>query len=363
MKHLHSYLKLTTVALGVLVFSACKDDPKPTPEPTSASRILMGAEGLEIGGTGTMNFYDPMQKVMERNIFQKTNTYTMGNILQSFLVDGDLTYLVLNGSAEIIVVKSDDFTFVRKIKGFGAPRQIMKVADNKFYVTDWQIEGIHVLNPSNGNIKKTLWTGLGPESMVLKDNIAIVANGGDGLIDSNLTFINTDVDTVIDFIRAGNNPNSMQLTEDNQLWVLCSGIADQNPSASIPGELVSFNLDMDSIEYEIDSVNKVNALTFSDNLMRPKQLKMGPDGQYLYFLDNVQDANLMRYDTAMSFAPTSPYIAGSFYGLGVDLSRHEIYLSDDKDRIENGEVLRYDKDGGQIDVQTVGIIPSSFGFK
>ncbi|MDZ7849162.1 MAG: L-dopachrome tautomerase-related protein [Owenweeksia sp.] len=58
----------------------------------------------------------------------------------------------------------------------------------------------------------------------------------------------------------------MQIDKDNKLWVLCSGIEDQqNPFNSTPGALLSFDLGKDSLQYYLaDSLFIQDTLIFSD---------------------------------------------------------------------------------------------------
>ena len=200
--------------------------------------------------------------------------------------------------------------------------------------------------------------------MAMYENMAFIANGGDGNPDTNLTVINTDVDTILAQIKVGYNPNSVQIDKNNKLWVLCSGIRDQNPFNSISGNLVSFDLDMDSLVYKMDSLLIVDSLVISDNQMRPVKLQKSKEGDMLYWLDNKTEANLMSFNVFSTASPTtSPFIPGSFYGVGVDPVEGDIYLSNTLGGTGNGEVSRYDASGAQQDLFKVGINPGCFGFK
>ena len=63
--------------------------------------------------------------------------------------------------------------------------------------------------------------------------------------------------------------------------------------------------------------------------------------------------------------PALPFIPEAkrlFYGLGIDPSTSEIYVSDAVDYLQRGWVFRYSPKGTLIDSLKVDITPSAFGF-
>lgn len=346
------------------ILVGCKEEPKPAPLAPTTTAVLVGSEGLIAAGTATLASYDPKGKVLENYVFQKANNYNLGNTINSILVDDDKIFLVLSGTGEIIVVDKDTHEVIRRIAGLGAPRHIMKVAESKYYISDWQLEGIHVYSYLNQSMYP-LVTGKGPENMVQYGDLAFVANGGDGNNDSIVTVIDTRADTIMAEIKVGYNPNSLQVDVNDKLWVLCSGILDQNSSASISGNLISFDLSKDSLIYNIkDSLIMADSLVITDNQMRPVRLQINPTGDMLYWLDNKTGANLMRHNVFFLSDPsTSPFVVGSFYGLDVDPIEGDIYATDALDNIQNGDLHRYNESGAQLDMFKVGITPVCFGFK
>ncbi|WP_417602496.1 YncE family protein [Owenweeksia hongkongensis] len=362
---------LKICVLGALLsIGACKGDPKPDPAPPSTTAVMIGNTGLTPQGSGTLTSYNPELQVPNNNAFQKANTYTMGPGLNSMLVDGDKTFLVMSGNAEIVVVNTSNYKVIKRFTGFGTPRHIVKASSNKYYVTDWQDEGVHVLYYNQTSPSKFIYTGLGPERMIIKDDLLFVANsGGPGTIaDSTVSIINTKVDTITTELQVAFKPNSMQLDSRDQLWVLCAGFQDViDPFASLPGELMSFDLSRDSLEYYPDSIVHVDTLSLvlSDNQLRPHDLVINKEGKKLYFIDNENgdDGNIMVHDVKMPMLTQAPYIQGFFYSLGYDMVQEELYGGSPGNYLLNGEVHRYRENGNQIDFFTAGIIPSCFGFK
>lgn len=358
----HHYFFLTAILLTAL--AGCKDDPPPPPEPPRTGQVIIGNQGASVGGTSTITVYNPADKSAEQNLFQKANTDRVGNGLYSMYVDGDRTFLVVSGEGEIIVMDTDSYKVKKRITGFGTPRHMLKITENKFYVTDAQENGLWVVNVNNGNLIRSITTGYSPTKMLLWKEMVFVANSGGAAGDSNMTVIHAIEDTLMRQVRVGHNPNSMVVDPENRLWVLCSGIEDQNPFASTPGVLISFDLTRDSLEYYIrDSLVVMDSLVYADNQLKPHNLILGPSGTELFFLDLAKDANLMRYNIGNANLPGNPFITGNFGHAAYDEIENEWYLSIPGDGTAPGQVARFDQGGGQTDLIESGIRPRTFGFK
>src|SRR5690606_20430838 len=101
------------------------------------------------------------------------------------------------------------------------------------------------------------------------------SGGPNTIADTTISVINTKVDTITTTLTVGFKPNSLQLDSRDQLWVFCAGFQDAiDPFNSLPGQLISFDLTRDSLDYYPDSIVKVDTLNLvlSDNQLRPHGL-------------------------------------------------------------------------------------------
>lgn len=367
-------MKKNIALFGLILFSfavvSCKEDPKPSPPDPSTSGVIIANTGLTPTGSGSLTEYNPSLKTVNNNAFQKANKYTMGAGLTSILVDGDKTFLVLGSKSEVIVVNTNTYKFIKKFTGFGTPRYIVKATDNKYYVSDWAENGVHVLNYNQKESSKIIFTGDGPEKMLIKDELLFVVNsGGPGQgLDSTITVINIKADTIATTLNVGMKPNSLQLDSRDQLWVLCQGYVNvSNPLNNVPGKLVSFDLSMDSITYYPDTIKRVDSLSLelADNQLRPHSLVINAKGDMLYFIDgeNEKDGNVMRHSTTETKLVQTPFLLGFFYSMAFDMIENELYMGSPGNYTLSGEVHRYAEKGNQLDFFTAGIIPCGFGFK
>ena len=236
--------------LSVLCFSiliGCKDDPPPPAEPPSTKAVFIANEGLFPSGVGTLSLYDPSTKMVEHNIFQKANVYNAGAVVNSVFLDGNRLFLVVNADAVVYVINTETHVVEAKFENLGSPRYVAKVSEDRYFISDWGIQGVHVLNMKTKSINKTLPTGFGPERMLLyKDRMFIVNQGGfeNGARKNDSTIVAYDInaDTIMATIRVGRNPNSLVMDAENRLWVLSGGEEDTDiPSNSIAADLRIIN--------------------------------------------------------------------------------------------------------------------------
>lgn len=350
--------------LSFVALQGCKEDPPPPPEPPRTKKVVVINEGLPASGTGSVSLYDPLDKSIDNNVFFKANTYPPGNGLYSIYTDGDRSFLVVAGTGEILMVNTASMEVQKRFVGLGAPHRMLKISENKFYVTDWQENGVWILNVKSGSLIKSVLTGLAPESLVSFGNLVFVTNSGGAFADSTVSVIHAVEDTLMAQLPVGHNPNSLLIDDEDQLWVLCSGIEDiQTPFNSTPGVLVKYDLSKDSLEFYLaDSLALDTFWVFQDNQLKPQDIVKGESNNIFYFLDYYKEANLMKFNRDVGMLPTGPFIAGSFNALGFDPIELEIYLSDPGDETSPGTLYRFGVGGGQIDARETGIKPVDIGF-
>ncbi len=349
---------LASVFAFLILFAACKKDPKPSAPVESADVIVLN-KGVSPGGIGTLSVYKPLTKEVEQNVFQKVNAYNTRAVAQSILVDGDITFLVISGEGVVYILNTADYKVIAKIEGMTSPRYVIKGSPNKYYISDWGIGGVHVLNLKNRELVREIETGSGPENMLIyEDRLFVVNSGGvrDGLleVDSTVTVIQTETDTIMDTIIVGQNPTSLQLDKNNKLWVLSPGITTIPPENSTFGDLRSI---------EPDSLWVIDTLIFADNLLKPRYLKIDKQGELLYFLSDEEAADIYVHSVEDTVLPVLPFIEGNFNCLEYDEVEERLYTGDPRSGSEPGQVQVFSLDGEEMDQFEVGYVPINFGFK
>jgi hypothetical protein len=174
--------------------------------------------------------------------------------------------------------------------------------------------------------------------------------------DNKILIIDAENDRVVDSIEVLKQPNSMVLDRYNDLWILTDGGFPESPYGyETPGLL----------KVEAGSDESVVVFRFLKG-EQPSSLCMNGGRDTLYFLNN----HVYRVPVVDAVEPElfveSTYDAGSlggFYGLAVDNSSGDVYVSDAIDFVQRGVVYRFSAAGNPLDTIPAGIVPGSFCFK
>jgi YVTN family beta-propeller protein len=344
--------------IGVFLFalfllpSCHKDNPTPTGE--FSSGIFVINEGNFGNGDGTISFYNPSAKTVEQDIYGAKNAgKALGDVVQSMLVSGDKTFVVVNNSNKMEIVNSNTFVSEGTITGLSLPR-FAAVAGTNGYITEWvnytDPGRVTVFSLSTNQIQKTIATDYGSENiMVYNSSHLFVSNS----FSNTLSTIDTGTGRVTDTIFVSSSPGAFVLDKQKELWVICGGGYDINYNPLNDGALVRLNPDT-------HLVDKTIAL----GMNVPIKMTINEEGDKIFFFD---DTHVYAVNITDTTAPASPLITESaavnFYGIGVDPATDIIYVGDSKAFATDGVVYRYTSSGVPIDNFPAGRGPNGFIFK
>lgn len=352
-----------------MAVSCKKDPPAAEPEP-GVKRVVIGNIGVYPDGASSISEYNPNTNTIEHNLYRKANVNIPGSLVTDILIDGNNMFLVMNGSENIIVVDKNTYELKYNIKNLGNPRRIVKVATDKFYVTDYTSNAVLVLDMATRKVVKTLDVGDSPDRMFVHDDLTFVCNTGSVNRDSTLTIIRNTADTIVKKLNVGDTPNSIVKDRDDNMFVLCSGYSTpSDPTATTYSQIRKFNLD--SLTMAIDSnevLAAIDTVVFEDILIRGCDLQISADGEYLYYLgNNNPNGNghgLFRAPTETLKIPASPFVTGTFYTLSYDDINDDLYTADALAGEFPATVTRYKASDGSVkSAFTAGIYPRPIAFK
>lgn len=343
--------KLTVLYITFLaMLLACNEPEDAFPQRQEPSVPFMGSrEGVFVlnegnfgWGYGTVDYIDLEEQTVASRIFEEANGELLGNVLQSGTYFMGTLYLVVNNSQKVVAVDPENFRQLGIIEGLPSPRYFLGISEEKAYVSDLYANAIHVINPSTlektGEISAPGWT----EHMLLAGNIAIVAS----LETNELLFIDTDTDTIDKTLALTGPPNSLQLDQNNRLWVLTG--ASNNQQAQL-------------YRFDLDKLSQPKIWTFSPSASWPGHLRLNSTKDTLYYLhDGVYQMGIEAENL-----PSRPLIketdATLYYGLEVS-PEGDLWLADALDYVQQGWARQYSTEGVAIDSFRVGVIPNSFLF-
>ena len=335
----------------VLGFASCKKQEIGPQCPTCVDEnitvkyddVLIGCEGNFGWGNASISLFNPTNNSITNTVFQNINGYALGDVLQSMTEYNGHLFVVVNNSGKIEVLDTATYQKTATISGLTSPRYFCGINNSKAYVSDLFSNQIAILDLGSNAVIGSINTGGWTEEMLLVNDKVYVCRP-----DTNFILqINATTNTIEDTIILAKGPSSLVLDSDNKLWALSSG--------GINDELGELN------QIDPSTNNIIQKMVFSDISNSPNNLKISPDGETIYYLNN----GVNQLSIYASSLPTTSIISQNgalFYGLGISPT-NDVYVSDAVDYVQAGIVYRYDSTASLVHQFSVGIIPQGFWFK
>jgi hypothetical protein len=356
---------LSILILAVLVISCHKEpireqvvendpgNPPVIPPSSATDGIFVVNEGNFNRGNATITLIMPADTLIEQDIFKAANNRSLGDVAQTMKIYKERGYIVVNNSNTIEVVSLADFKSIKTISGFNSPRNIQFIDSTKAYVTNL-LKNISVVDLKSLTITKSINIPSWTEGIIKYKNYVYVSSVGN-YEDPNskrkpqLLIIDTKEDRIIDSIQSGKEPLGIVIDKKEKIWVLCTGGFDSYEAPT----LIRINPDLRAVEKVFHFPNVKDA---------PSRLCINSLGDTLYFLkDGIYQMPVSSAD--IPSAPAIPSNGHMFYGLGIDPSSGNIFVTDALDYLQNGWVYRYNQvTGALLNSYQAGRIPGSFCF-
>lgn len=314
--------------------------------------ILISHEGNFGQGNASVSFVSYDLQTVENNIYSTVNSNPLGDTAQSIGFNGDLAYIILNVSNSIEVVDRYTFESVATINtGLNNPR-FVAFANGKGYVTNWgdgsvaTDDYLAVIDLSSNTLTaQTISVAEGPEEIVAGNNTLYVAHQGGFSQNNVISVIDATSDVVSSTITVGDVPNSMQLDNSGNLWVLAGGKPSWTGDET-GGKLSKINT----------TDNSMTSIDFATT-EHPNHLALDNGSLYYYTAGSV-----FKMATSETTLPTTAEITGlNFYGMSVNNS--VLYGIDAGDFTSNGTLSSYNLSSNTLNANTtVSIIPGGIYF-
>lgn len=344
--------------LPVLLVSCVKDKPAApdNPPPSGAGRRLYIANEGSLGnGNASLSLYNITEENVYNNVFHQKNQQPLGDIFQSMLADGDRLFLAVNNSDKITVINKYDFSLQGTIS-VSKPRYILKVSEDKMYVSSLYYPTIHIVNPKTLQVTGSITTDYpNTEGMTLLNGKVYACNW-----DTACNYI-YEIDPATDAITrrlsiAGAAAQQVLTDKEGKLWVLAGNVYKQK-TASLT-------------RIDPASGNTLKSFVFPSgaDVMKPC---WNPGRDTLYFLgvnyNGGTDYNgVYRMPIGAVSLPENLFLPAQalqyFWALGIDPETNLIYLGDPKGFIQQGNVSVYQTDGTKVQSFTTGLGPGFFCF-
>lgn len=344
-----------TVIFASAFFVSCSsddDDNAQAPRGNYDGGIFVINEGNNGTPNGTISYLSDDLKV-ENDVFKLVNEKASGDTPQSIGFNGDLAYVVTNGSNKIELVNRFTFKSIATITtGLSNPRFIA-FANGKGYVTNWgdpvntSDDYVAVLDLSSNTVTSKIPVVEGPEKIIENDGKLYVAHKGGWGQGNSLTIINAATNTVTTNFAVGDVPSAL-VKDNGTLYILCDG-KPYYADVETAGKIVKLSLSSNTITSTINFPEKTH----------PGFLDIESSKLYYTIGNDVYTTAI----SATSLPATSTFKASKInipYGFAV--KNNQIYFSDAVNYSDAGNVYIYSLTGTLSNTLSVGINPNGFYF-
>lgn len=322
---------------------------------TTGDGLFITCEGNFQYGNASLSYYDPTNRVVENDVFNRANAMKLGDVAQSMVIRDDVGWVVVNNSHVLFAIDVNTFKERGRITNLTSPRYIHFLSDEKAYVSQLWDNRIFIVNPKRYEIighidcpNMTMESG-STEQMVQYGKYVYVNCWS---YQNRILKIDTETDSVVDELVVGIQPAALVLDKNNKLWTITDGGYEGSPYGYEPPSLYR-------IDAETFAIEKVYHFALGDNT---GELQLNREGDMLYWLNDdvwamsVDDENL----------PIRPFLQNRgtiYYGLTISPDNGDVYVADAIDYQQPGMIYRYSSDGVLLDEFYVGIIPGAFCWK
>ena len=346
----------------ILAFVSCGGDNTESEDKNIAKGLFILNEGTFTYANSSLTFYDPEADTVENNLFYKVNLAPLGDVANSMAIDENGMYIVVNNSKYVYKVDEKTLKYEAKLDGLTSPRHIMLINKNKAYLSDQESTGLWIFNPETMQKTGFVETGNTTEKMVRVGNEVVVTNWSNyyqpGTSNSTIQFVDIATDQLVDEMAVTAEPHSIVLDKNDNIWVLCSG------GYMPPCEPALFCINPKTREVE-------KRFDFAEGDY-PSSMAIDKAGENLFILNGgFGTLDLYKMSVDANELPTTPFVdsqqptanSQSMVFSTVTVSEDgDIYLTDVKNYVQNGDVLRYDSNGNFVTKFEAGIVPGAMMF-
>ena len=317
--------------ISAFLVSCQEDDGDGNDGGSQFSGLLVLNEGGFQKGNSSLSRINTTEKTVENGLFTSVNGGKIGDTGHSLSEDDQYIYMVVNNSGMVRVL--DKATLVEKgtIEGFVSPREIVKVDDDKAYVTNLFGNNIDIVDLGSMSISSSIKLRGSCEKMVFVKGKLWITNNAN----KHVFVFDPAQDQLIDSIDVGGYSNEIH-EMDGSIVVI------RNSGDSTDGAFVRINGGDMTIE---------STTTF------PTASKMWAARS----TKSSTEVILLMGNTALRYsndAYTELSLGNEFTPYNIHFFGGELWLTDAKDFQQDGTVHSLSIEGTYLEEYQVGWIPS-----
>lgn len=340
--------------LALTALSACKKNDAVTPEPEIPQAERRGlyvlSEGLMNSNNSTLTYYNYENKELVSDQFSALNGRGLGDTGSDIKVYGSKMYIVVNVSSTLEVLDAKTGLSIKKIdlkeNNVGRQPRFIVFNKNKAFISNYD-GTVAVLDTAALAIEKYIKVGSSPEQMAVANGKLYVANSG-GInypnYDKTVSVVDLNSLTEIKKITVVENPRGVVADQYGDVYVFSTGNYDD-----VKSSMATIDSKTDLVKTQVDFSGGSMVIN-GDYGYIPTF-----DGKVKVFnvkTEKVEKENFITDDTKITAA----------YGIAVDELTGEVFVTDAKNYVTNGEVFCFDKEGKRKYSIQAGLLPNNVVF-
>lgn len=329
---------------AVMLMTACgkdNDSEKATTNGDQQAKVYLLNEGKQGDNNASLSLVNIEEKTITNNYFQTVNGRPLGDVAQDIIQHGSKIYISVSESGTIEVIDAKSGKAIKQIDmGSRYPRYIA-ANGSKIYVSCYYPHSVVSIDTTTLEIGAVCTlSGLRPEGLCVADNKLYVCNSYDAdesnnySYDSTLSVIDLATFTESKRINIAYNPQQVIALADGRLAINFFGDYGLNPSG-----VAIYNIAEDKATLILGI--PVAGMTANDNTI------------FTYGSDYDENWNavpaLNKIDlTTMLATPFVPEMIGDIkapYGMAINPTNGEIYLTDAQNYTTNGDLYCITSEG------------------
>ncbi|MBP5412524.1 MAG: hypothetical protein J6Y47_04615 [Bacteroidales bacterium] len=346
--------KLSVMALAIVFLASCGDREKKQ-NALFNNGVLVLCEGVYQQNNSTISYYDMDSNLAYPDVFYDKNNRYLGDLANNMIVYGSKLYIAVDNSNMVEVVDVNTGKSLSQIMfknqtfegvTVGNPRHLTAY-NGKVYVSCYTGHVASIDTTSYG-IDKIAKVGKNPEGLVVVNDKLYVCNSGGldyGVYDTTVSVVNINTMTEESTITVVVNPAKIAADNNGNVYVVSYGnYADVDASF----QKINTNTNMVEKEYDLKPTN----FCISGNYAYVYGTDWSTYQSFIKVVDLVSDVvigDFIQDDTEIRLP----------YGIMVDQSTQDVYISDALDCATNGDVYCFDKNGKKRFSFEVGINPNT----
>jgi len=335
-------MKLALVCLaGLILLNGC---PKPPPQEEVLGDVYILNEGGWGANNASLSCYNSTTKALSKDCFLTQNKRGLGDLANDLKRYGGKLYCVVNGSNTVEVMDMLTGKSIKQISLSGKSPRRIAFWQNKAYVCCYDGTVVRI-DTAALTVGTAVNVGRNPEDLCVSNGKLYVTNSG-GLdfpnYDSTVSVVDLKTFTETKRIIVGVNPSRIQADNYGNVFLIVTG-----NYGDVPTTFKCISSQTDEVTHSFDI--PANNFTISGNSAYLCQFLPSPW---------VMEFNIVSKQITKANFFSEAVDIQSPYGIAVDASNGDVYLTDARNFKESGDLYCFNKNGKFKFKLEMGVAPN-----